>query len=492
MAENWMLKAVLSAKDNMSPALKNIAKTARTTRKYLADVGGSAVNLAGHIGLPLGLITGALAGFSVAGLKQAVSNFALLGDQVHKGAQAIGVSVDEYQRLTYVAGQSGVPVQELGASMGRLNKSIGEAAGGKNKDLAALFKRAGISMRDANGQLRSATDMLPELADLFARNGNAATQARMGNALFGRSWQTLAPLLQGGKDGIDELNARYKMLGIAVEEDGILAGEKFGDQMDDLNQVLRSYGNTITAKLLPVLAPMLEKTIQWAVANRDLITTRVSAFVKDIADNLAKVDWSGVINGIGEFVGGIKDFISWIGGAKNALIALAIVMNAQALMASIALIGSIWRLIWGLGTLAVKAVPSAIASMGGLGSAMTAASGKGKALLGTLGKIGGVAGAAFAGWEIGTLINDKLINPGMEKLTGEKGQTLGGWIYDKLNPEEGGRQSLVGPAAQVKASGQIEVSFKDAPPGMRVTQVSGGDVPLNTDVGYRSYAMGMP
>jgi hypothetical protein len=57
----------------------------------------------------------------------------------------------------------------------------------------------------------------------------------------------------------------------------------------------------------------------------------------------------------------------------------------------------------------------------------------------------------------------------------------------------GERQSLVGPASQVKASGQIEVSFKDAPQGMRVEQAKvGGDVPINTNVGYRSYATGMP
>lgn len=57
----------------------------------------------------------------------------------------------------------------------------------------------------------------------------------------------------------------------------------------------------------------------------------------------------------------------------------------------------------------------------------------------------------------------------------------------------GGRPSLVAPAGQVKASGKIEVSFKDAPQGMRVEQArAGGDVPIDTSVGYRSYATGMP
>ena len=54
------------------------------------------------------------------------------------------------------------------------------------------------------------------------------------------------------------------------------------------------------------------------------------------------------------------------------------------------------------------------------------------------------------------------------------------------------RPSLVA-ASQVKASGQIDVNFRDAPPGTRIEQIkSGGDVPINTSVGWRSDALGMP
>jgi hypothetical protein len=55
-----------------------------------------------------------------------------------------------------------------------------------------------------------------------------------------------------------------------------------------------------------------------------------------------------------------------------------------------------------------------------------------------------------------------------------------------------GGGSLVG-SNRVQASGQIQVSFKDAPAGLRVEQTSmGGDIPINMDVGYSSFATGMP
>lgn len=46
----------------------------------------------------------------------------------------------------------------------------------------------------------------------------------------------------------------------------------------------------------------------------------------------------------------------------------------------------------------------------------------------------GVLMAAYAGWVAGGLLNDKVINPAVQKITGDKNQTLGGWIYDYLHP----------------------------------------------------------
>jgi hypothetical protein len=365
MADNWQLKAVLSANaESMLRTLKFVNQATKTTRKYLMDVGSSATNLAGRVGLPLGLISGALGALSFAGIKAAVTSFAELGDHVVKSAHRRGVTTDEYQRLKYAAGQSGVSVEGLGSSVGRLNKGIAMAASGKNKDLAALFQRTGISMRDASGHLRSGADLLPEVAELFKENTNAATQARMGTAIFGKSWQELAPLLQGGKEGIDELNKRYEALGLAVDGKALKAGEAFGDQLEDLEHVTKSYGNTIASKLIPIFSPMLESTIKWAVANRELIAVPVSKFIADMAVELSNVDWSTVIKDLGDFVTGIKDFIGWVGGAKYALIGLAIIMNAQTISAVIGLGVSVGKLAWSLGGPLVSAVKLAWLVMG--------------------------------------------------------------------------------------------------------------------------------
>lgn len=553
MAENWQLKAVLSANAaGMLKTLDAVNKATKATRKHLADVGSGSVKLAQSLALPVGLLGGLAAGFSLAGVVSAAKNFAVLGDEVAKGSQRIGVSIADYQRLNYVAGQSGVSAEELGSSMGRLNKGIAQAAAGKNKELASLFSKAGISMRDANGQLRSGADLLPEVADLFARNGNAATQARMGNAIYGKSWQALAPLLQGGSEGIKQLQERYKQLGLEVDSSAIKAGEAFGDQLDDLHQVTRSYGNTIMTKLLPAMAPLLESTIQLAVAYRDVITTRITEFITKFAEAMKKVDWAAVVEGIGSFFNGIKTLVDWLGGARNALIALAVFMNASAIYAVVSLGTSVVALGVSLGALllpiaavvaagvllyknwstlgpyvmalinplidSVSEFASALSGMfsemfttigelasllapvvlpvlkaiafvvgGALYLGFKAMIGVVKALLWVLTKVFNIIGAITSG--IGAAIGFAR-DLGSKVFGGEAAAPASSSVGGAL--PSAGSTSLIAPPSKGRVDGQVNIKIDGLPPGSRVDQLGTGTMPINLDMGVRSFATGMP
>lgn len=494
MADKFSLKAVISASaGGLLKTLKQVNLATRTTRKYMGDVGSSVTNLAGRIGLPLGLISGAMAAFSLAGIKQAVVGFADLAGQIDDTARGIGVSGEEWQRLIYLAQMGGVASEEMASSVGRLNRNIAMAAGGKNKELATLFKRAGISMRGANGEMRSATDLLPEVADLFKRNQNAAVQARMGNAIFGRSWQSLAPLLNDGSEGIAALTQRYKELGLGIDENAIQQGAKFGDQIDDLRNVVGSYGYQIAGKLLPVLAPMIERTIQWAAANRGLITTNVSNFIAEMGRHLASIDWNAIVQGANNLVGEIRSMVEFVGGARNALIGLVLFMNAGAIAATLGLAASVLRLSWALGVMTVTSIPAAIVSLKGLGLAMATAGGKATGLLGLLGKVGKLGGAAAIGYGVGSMVINPLLNGAARLLTGDKDATLGTALYDAFNkdPMATPRPSIVAPANKSRVDGEVKISFANTPPGMRVEQNRAyGSIPLNLDVGYSSAALG--
>lgn len=68
--------------------------------------------------------------------------------------------------------------------------------------------------------------------------------------------------------------------------------------------------------------------------------------------------------------------------------------------------------------------------LGGAGGKLLRA---GAGLLRFLGPVAAVAGSAFGGWKLGGWLNDKVINPGIERLTGNKGESIGSWAHDALH-----------------------------------------------------------
>lgn len=551
MADNWQLKAVLSAVDKMSPVLKQVGTVAKTTRKYLADVAGAANGLTSKIGLPLTALSGVLGGFSLVAIKNAVVGFTDMGEAIKNGAIRAGMSVQEYQRMRYVAEQSGTSIEAMEGSLSKLNRQMGEAASGKNKVLAQLMGKLHISMRDANGEVRRGIDVLPQVADAFKRNENPAIRARMGVALFGKSYAEILPLLIEGSKGIDDNLKRFDKIKGVLGDKEIDAAKDLGDSFKDLELVMKGFQGTIAKELVPVIKPMVDGLVTWWVANKKLVGVEVGKMAKDLGAWLKTIDFKGVVSGVEDFIRSLGRFVDFIGGARNALIALVVIMNAQTIMAIGGLIGAVGRAGIAFIAMAAQAYIASNASLlslmrvaavalftagpiGVLGAAFTWLAGIAAGASGIISGAMGLVSVAIRGIGAALMANPLgiilalataayLIYQNWDTLkkwfssffdwVGEKFQSLVGWAVDLAKSvggffggdsspraaansnaalNNGSRPSLVG-ASQVKASGQIEVSFKDAPPGMRVEQTkAGGDVPVNTNVGYRSYAMGMP
>ncbi len=521
MSDTWQLKAVLSANSaGMIKALTEAGKVAKTTRKYLLDVGSAAGNFTGRIGLPVSLLSGLAAGFSFSAIKNAVVGFTDMGEAVYRGALRAGMGVEEYQRMKYVAEQAGVGVESLENSVGKLNLNIGKAAAGKGQPVAALMARLGISMRDSNGQIRAGVDLLPQLADAFKRNENPAVRARMGMALFGKSWAEMAPLLMEGSEGITASLERMSRLKGVINPEDIRGAKELGDKFKDLNMVTKGFQMTIAKELAPVISPLIEDIVQWAAANKKLVAVEVKGFVRDLVDGLRQVDWQGIIQGARDFGASLGKAVDFVGGTKNALIALAVAMNLQTIAAFFGLIGAAARLIWYLGVMTVTAIPKAIIAMGlytpattaaavattGLATATNAANaaalgwlGNLKAVLGVLGSIAAAAAPLAVMWGVKEWAEDQSNDQG--RVSGIQGfasmlpfnrDASIEAIRQRNRAELGGEPpSLVGPASRVKADGKIDININGLPQGARVDQKPAGDIPFNVNAGYRSDALGL-
>lgn len=557
MADNFQLKAIISAVDKVTPALKGINRAIKGTHKALRDIGRAGGDLMGKIGLPVGLSLGAL----VYGVKSATSAILDYGGAVQDASDKTGVAAGLLQAYRFGAEQAGVGAEELDDALVKLNKGMAEAAAGKDKGFAALMAKMKIPLRDAKGNITSVADALPQIANAFEKTTDPALRTRMAMELFGKSGAKLIPWLKEGKGGLMEMLAEAERLGIGIDDKAIGALDRFGDEIGTVGAQIRGQWGQLMGEIAPIIQPIVESLKEWIAANKDLIRAKLKEWIEGIAKWLASVDWEKFGQDIVDVKDAIADFVDKVGGMKNVFIGLAAVFLAGPLAALLSIGAAVGRLGILFGRLGLQAIAwlvplnygAIFGTMAGLiGKVALAVKGLGVALLASpwgiaiaaialLGVmifnnwdkiVGYVSGAWerikgvfekdwFSGllqfwlevWQgfgnsiVGiikslvpaSLLPDSLKNFQFEfasKRAAEAGTpTAGGGLPAAATrsptPLTGALQAAAG---QQRLVGELNVNFKDAPPGMRAEQgrTNQPGVGFNPDVGYRSFAIGAP
>jgi len=212
---------------------------------------------------------------------EAIVETAEYGAAVDDAAKRTGASREALQELGYAAQQSGSSAGEMNHALTKLARTMAEAAGGSD-EAGKAFAALGIKVTNADGTLRATDEVLVELADKFVGIDNPAKRSALAMDVFGRSGADLLPLLLEGSDGIAALRTEAIDLGLVMSSDSVKAAESFGDSMSALQQFASSLKRDLGSLLIEGLAPMLESTIEWVKANRELIKTRVQTFARAV------------------------------------------------------------------------------------------------------------------------------------------------------------------------------------------------------------------
>jgi len=516
MAKKNELLAILKAVDQITPTTKKITKSVRIMHKSLRDIGNAGGELMRKIGVPAFLSFGAVTYGAIRATKAALD----YAGSIQDAADRTGASVEGYQALTNMLGLVGGTAEDAEMAFTKFNKGIAEAAGGGNKDFASLMKKIHIPLKDAKGQLVGLETILPQLAAGFAKNKNPAIQTRMAVALFGKSGTKLIPVMKGLTDGSISLADAMKTV---VDKEAITDLDNMGDSITALGTKTKNTLTSALAKMVPVIQPIIDSMSVWLTANQDLIKSEIVKVLTEITNALKEIDWKATFAGIKETVSDIRDFIKAIGGVKTLIYGMGLAWIAGPIAAIGAIAGAIWRLGSAFKEMSVPAGKSGAVIADSFGKSASAGM---IANLGALARAGGLlTAAALVGWTIGTVISDHLlshdfkdrigrgiarvlsafgnaeakqalINEGQMappvKTVPSYGQQGTGGLFTS-NAEYAAmarnKQNLVG-NNQAKLNGEINVNFKNAPPGMRIesSEINQSDVGLNMFAGYRTLA----
>ena len=213
----------------------------------------------GKLTQALNIYTGISA--AVTGATVAIGAWALSAaeqqDQALKTARSLQLTTEEYTALAFAADRSGVSSEKLKTGLRGLQMQLEGASRGTGEGLH-WFERMGISATDAEGRVRSAAEVLPELAQGISDLGTKGERSAAMMRTLGESGAEMATLLMGGADGINDLTERAFELGIVLDSGAALQSEALVDSWTDLKAAGSGLAIIFANRLIPTLIPLVD------------------------------------------------------------------------------------------------------------------------------------------------------------------------------------------------------------------------------------------
>lgn len=222
-------------------------------------------------------VSAAMGGAIVASTAFAVAMAAQQDDAI-KTARALGMTVEEYTRLGFVFDRNGVSADGMRLAVRTLQRQLLQAADGSAESVRA-FSDLGVAIRDdVTGNLRTAAETMPDIVEALRTMPDRGRAAGLALVLLGRSGDKMATLIQGGAAGMEALSKRADDLGITLSTGAGEAAERLTDAVTDLRGMSAGFARTLANELIPPTTTLVESIVEWGVANRAVIGTRIETW----------------------------------------------------------------------------------------------------------------------------------------------------------------------------------------------------------------------
>ncbi len=249
-------------------------------------------------------------------------------DRINDTAQGLGVSAQRLQEVGYAAKMNGSSFEEVAQSLVFMNKNMAEARQG-NKEMVLWMARAGISAADLKNKNFTAVDAFERMSDTFASVGDKGDNSQKKIAhttqLLGRQGIKMIQLMNGGGAALRGFYAEANRVGAVLSDKTIKAMGDFNDSMDKTKLTLFGAIATALGPAANMLGGIAERVVEWTVANRALIATRVEEFIKRVEQGLPAFV-AGVVqvaDAIGEVASVANSAANAVGGWGNAMLVIA-------------------------------------------------------------------------------------------------------------------------------------------------------------------------
>lgn len=189
-------------------------------------------------------------------------------DKVGLLSAQTGFAAETLIALDFAAQAGGGSIDNLTFGLASFTKRAGDAAnlGGASAD---SFKRLGVEVKDADGNLRDIDDVLRDTLAGISALDTDTQKASASLDLFGTRGGQLVGVLGGSADALDQWSAAARDMGVVIDEDVLQASQELDAALAGLNASLTGLQITMGTEFTPIVRDVIVAMTALAIASTD-------------------------------------------------------------------------------------------------------------------------------------------------------------------------------------------------------------------------------
>lgn len=260
-----------------------------------------------------------------------------LASAVSKLTRETGLTNEESSKLIFAFEHYGLSAADASKSLGILSKKLkgvsdeetGVVAGGKST--AAILADLGIKATNAAGGLLPMSVILPQVSDVFKKMPDGIEKTGLAMQLFGKSGKDMIPVLNQGSEGLAKLGLDAEKLGVVMDEKAVLAAKNLTYAQRDMHAAMQGLQIMIGTAVIPVMTKLTTKFTDTLVAIRPLVQEGIEKLGAALHAAQAIIEKMH-----------LDDFAADSNATKIVLVALALIITASVIPATIKWTATTW------------------------------------------------------------------------------------------------------------------------------------------------------
>ena len=325
--------------------LKDLEQQAARSNATLAKIGA----VADKISSGAKKVSNATRGMSTAaagaltGIAGMAYNAAVMSDDLNTLSKQTGFTTADLQKMQYAADRMDVSMETITGSAAKMTRQL--------IDNEEKFTEIGVATRNADGQLRSTTDIFYDTAKALSDISNETERDTKAMDIFGRSANELAGVIDDGGAALKEYGAEMEALGLVISQDTLDGLNAVNDEIDQIKaQALATFA-TSGATALQALPPVITQVVGFLdqlfqkIAGLDEQQIRTITTILAIVAAISPV--AGIIGSVAGAISALMPILSGILPVISAIFAFIaanpIILIIGVIIATIALIATHWE-----------------------------------------------------------------------------------------------------------------------------------------------------